>query len=570
MKKNIVVLIVLFVMILSVVNSLYSQDAGLKKALEKVTKEKCVYGLFMHNLPIRIHRINKFDLKIGKKPGMIMFFMNWEKPFPRKDMESIINYSAIPHIVWEPTAYKGGKENIYLKNIIEGEWDEYLKRWAKAAKEFNYPFILRLGHEMDGNWYSWSGAKNNNEPHQYVKMWRHVHDIFDEAGAKNVIWAWTPMNTNVIHEEWNEFYHYYPGDEYVDWVGMDGYNWGNTQNWSRWSSFVDLFNSRYYEMVQRYPEKPMMIGEFATATKGGSKKKWIEETLSEIKNNYPAVKSFVWFNINKECDWRIHSDEESVKSFSKNISDDYFLSDVELIRHYFKEIKFPDEAVKGLTRIEVAKLDNRPSTIILWTSDKSPLIDGDIKDWPKSGFIELGKNNIIMETEAWNGKKDLSAKASLMLSQEYLFFTFDVTDDVIFVNAKEKKDIWNGDSVEIAFNFNSDADPERDAMSSDDFQVGVVIKKEDAYAWSWQLGRIINEAEVIVKPTEMGYIVEAKIPLSVFSLQAFPKPGTKVMINFVLNDADKENREIQMLWSGDSLFYKDPSVWGFANIEFMP
>ena len=570
MKKMFLFISAFLSLIIFLTVTAFARSEDLKQALKKIKKEGCIYGLFMQNLPIRLVRINRFDNKIGKKPGMIMFFISWETSFPAMDMSNIIQYGAIPHIVWEPTAHRNGKEIIFLQNIVDGEWDDYLNRWAVQAKEFGYPFILRPGHEMDGNWYPWSGAKNGNRPELYVTMWRHIHDIFRKNGADNVIWAWTPINTNVVQEDWNAFYHYYPGDKYVDWIGMDGYNWGDTQDWSRWQSFVDLFNDRYYEMIQRYPGKPMMIGEFACAARGGNKPLWIRQTLDEIKKHYPAIKSFVWFNINKECDWRIHSGRDSLQSFSEAVKDDYFFSDAEKMPRYFKNIKFPENAIKDLQVLSADVWDKRPEMFIYRVDKKEPVIDGKIDEWPGGAFIHLNKSHIVLETTAWKGENDCSGRAAMLVSADALFIAFDVQDDHPFINREKQDRLWNGDSLEVAFNFDPEADPERTEMKKGDFQIAISLNREKPFVWCWQLKKEIAEAAVAVSPTEKGYICEARIPWDALKFSVKPRPGTRITVNFALNDADGHDRDCQMLWAGDQGFYKDPSVWGFADIELLP
>jgi len=378
------------------------------------------------------------------------------------------------------------------------------------------------------------------------------------------------MNTNVIQEEWNEFYHYYPGDKYVDWIGMDGYNWGDTQPWSRWSSFVTLFNGRYYEMIQRYPDKPMMIGEFASATRGGNKPEWIRETFAEIRDNYPAIKSFVWFNINKECDWRIHATEESRQSFKDSVGDEYFLSKADDIKGYFKNIQFPESSLVTLKEIPQAIWDKKPQTTIYWTENKRLKIDGSLEDWPQGSFVFLRKENLVMGADTWKENKDLSGRAAMFLSSEHIYLSFEVTDDHPFNNLQKEGDVWNGDGVEVAFNFDSECDLQRMTMTEDDFQIIFGVDKEKVTAWSPQLNKEIREAETSVQKNENGYVFEAKIPYSVFDLKSIPKPGIRITVNFIINDADSEIREHQMVWSGDDLFYKDPSVWGMADVDLMP
>ena len=108
--------------------------------------------------------------------------------------------------------------------MIEGHHDAYIREFAEAAKAWGHPFFLRFNWEMNGNWFPWSEGVNGNQPGEYVAAWRHVHDIFTQVGATNATWVWCP-NVDPA-SKLHDLASLYPGDAYVDWTGLDGYNWG--------------------------------------------------------------------------------------------------------------------------------------------------------------------------------------------------------------------------------------------------------------------------------------------------------------------------------------------------------
>jgi beta-mannanase len=109
-----------------------------------------------------------------------------------------------------------------LADIIAGTYDSYITGWATAAAAWGKPCYLRFAHEMNGNWYPWAEAVNGNTAGQYATAWQHVRDIFTAAGATNVKWIWAP---NVLYSGSTALAGLYPGDSYVDVVGVDGYNY---------------------------------------------------------------------------------------------------------------------------------------------------------------------------------------------------------------------------------------------------------------------------------------------------------------------------------------------------------
>jgi beta-mannanase len=173
---------------------------------------------------------------------------------------------------------------------------------------------------MNGDWSPWGGAQNGKGPAKYVAAYRHINDIFDAQGATNVVWAWCPNTTDVPAESWNEAMGYYPGDSYVDWVCVDGYNWGTT-NGEIWQTFREVFAAIYSNLVQK--NKPILIGEMASAEQGGDKAAWIDGIVPTLQKNYPMIRALVWFDINKETDWRIDSSPGSLAAFKRLATNAY-------------------------------------------------------------------------------------------------------------------------------------------------------------------------------------------------------------------------------------------------------
>src|SRR5262249_48553137 len=130
------------------------------------------------------------------------------------------------------------------RNIAGGAFDGYLRSWARAAKAWGKPFFLRPNHEMNGNWYPWgtgAGNPNNNTPEEYVAAWKHLHALFDAEGVTNAVWVWCPNVGLSMGED-------YPGDGWVDWVGLDGYNWGDLN--AGWLALRDVFGAAYAELLR--------------------------------------------------------------------------------------------------------------------------------------------------------------------------------------------------------------------------------------------------------------------------------------------------------------------------------
>lgn len=191
--------------------------------------------------------------------------------------------------------------------------DAYIARWAKDAAAWGKPFYLRFAHEMNGKWQPWSPGVNGNTSAEFVAAWRRVHDIFEGEGATNVRWVWSPY---VACADCTAFGRVYPGDRYVDWVALDGYNRGTSQGWSRWQTMAQMFGRSYDAVTRLAPRKPFMIAEVGSAEAGGDKAAWISTALDKtIPDRMPKIRAIVWFSSNKETDWRVDSSGASLRAY---------------------------------------------------------------------------------------------------------------------------------------------------------------------------------------------------------------------------------------------------------------
>ena len=145
-----------------------------------------------------------------------------------------------------------------------------------------------------------------------MAAFRHLHDVFTARGATNVIWVWSPNATDAPEVAGNHWTDYYPGDTYVDWVGIDGYNWGTATSFGRWQRFEDVFAPVYDDYADR---KPIMIAETASTEAGGDKAAWIAQLRPALAERFPAVAAVVWFDQHKETDWSFTSSPGTLAAF---------------------------------------------------------------------------------------------------------------------------------------------------------------------------------------------------------------------------------------------------------------
>ena len=240
--------------------------------------------------------------------------------FPLTPIENARNYGAIPLFSWSSssTPESGPQRPWKLSKIINGSLDPYIRQFAEAAREWGHPFLLRFDWEMNGFWFPWSEGVNGNKKGEFVKAWRHVHDIFTSVGATNASWVWCP-NVDFTRKliPLNQVY---PGNKYVDWTCLDGFNWGKRSDSAGWQSFNQVFHETYVRVRKIAPHKPMLIGEIASNEIGGSKPAWIKNMLREVPR-YKGIRGLVWFDVkDRNTHWPLESSKKASNAFAKGIA----------------------------------------------------------------------------------------------------------------------------------------------------------------------------------------------------------------------------------------------------------
>jgi beta-mannanase len=242
-------------------------------------------------------------------------------------MDNIREHGSIPFFSWasQATPASLNQPDFQLSDVISGAHDAYIREFAEEARDWGHPFFLRFNWEMNGNWFAWMEGVNGNQPGEYVAAWRHVHDIFTSVGATNATWVWCP---NVDPGgKLRDLASLYPGDEYVDWTGLDGYNWGTNPSGPKgWMSFDELYASTYEYITETIaPSKPMAIGEIGATEHGGSKSAWIEDALTSVSTYYPMVRAMLWFEkYDDGMDWPIETSSGATAAFAAGIQNPAF------------------------------------------------------------------------------------------------------------------------------------------------------------------------------------------------------------------------------------------------------
>jgi hypothetical protein len=244
--------------------------------------------------------------KVGCRPALLQLFASVGKGISAATLRGV---PGIPVLSVEPWQTGRGKHqpDWTLAATIEGHWDEQYTALARAVVEYRDPVLIRYAHEMNGHWYPW-GTENGNEPGQYVAAWRHVVDLFRDAGATNALWVWSPnilrgASSRTLKEFW-------PGPTYVDVVGLTGYG-------VRERSPAVTYRATL-KLVYALTDKPILLTEVGVQP-GAGKRAWLRAFGPWLKDN-PHIAGFVWNEITRDDDWRYDDTESNLAAFKAGLS----------------------------------------------------------------------------------------------------------------------------------------------------------------------------------------------------------------------------------------------------------
>lgn len=260
--------------------------------------------------------VETFEALQGRSLEYITHFVlwdvnDWEATKPYADVASENGSTLV--VTWMPNGYSAPE-------IVAGKADAYLRDYASGVKAYGKEIWLRPLHEANGDWYDWGigNADAGNTNANLIEAWRHIVQIFRDSSVANVKWVWTTNATNSGAD--TSIMGAYPGDEWVDYNSIDGYNWGTAQSWSSWSSFSNVFGPAY-QLLSAH-DKPLFIAEFSSSEHGGDKAEWIRDLFAELPVSFPRLFALMWFSQSKsyEADWAVNTSEAALAAWKEGIA----------------------------------------------------------------------------------------------------------------------------------------------------------------------------------------------------------------------------------------------------------
>ncbi len=410
-------------------------------------------GAFVEYEPLVGHRnVKKFNELTGKQHAVYYTYHEYGNPFPHNWARQVKEAGAAVHLALEPN--KG-------LDIVKD--NKELREFAKMAKAAEVPIFLRFASEMNGDWVAWHG-----DPKKYIEKFRLVHKVMKEE-APNVVMVWSPNsvpNKNIME--------YYPGDDYVDWVGVNLYSVkfynGDKNQPADQVNPLELLDFVYERFADR---KPIQVAEYAaTHFSAAGNTDATEFAITKmhmlyygVKTLYPKVKMINWYSVNNLK--YAHSPERKLNNFSildnaklkdaysKMLKDPHFLSTVVNGPYAANEDVYNRKTVKSLENGSYLEGKIKGSG---WVKIYDPYIskveykiDGKQITVSKQFPFEFSFDTTLLS----QGKHYLDigvydSKGKLASSKTLTFYTGERKDNVIYLQVGSKVGYFNKQNLQLA------------------------------------------------------------------------------------------------------------------------
>lgn len=301
--------------------------------------------------------LDKFTALAGKKHASAVIFNPWfggKISFPKEQVKAVWAKGLVPRVFMAPMSSWDSVDKpdavFPMRKFITGAFDKDLIRYAREVKETGIPMLLTFAGEVNAGW-SWSAEHNGgyeadaygdprwpDGPERYRDACRHVIELFRREGVNNVTWGFHATVPWPGEDPGNAIHHYYPGDEYIDWIGISVYGvYAAYEAVVPYRSFGEIMADGYPVVTQLSPNKPLALFELGLTDKPSRperKAKWITDALTELAEGrrWPRVHAFYWWHEyadGKDVSTAIDSSSQSLKAYQEAIQHPQFLEKVE-------------------------------------------------------------------------------------------------------------------------------------------------------------------------------------------------------------------------------------------------
>jgi mannan endo-1,4-beta-mannosidase len=260
-------------------------------------------GVYETGMPPAYDPIADFATAAGRQPNLFGYYSGWVEPFAASFAARAYRHGLIPYVQIDPTYAS-------VSAIAAGDYDSYLRAYAESVQDFGHAVVIGFGHEMNAPWYSW--GYGHVRPATFIAAWRHIVTLFRSQGADNVTWLWT---VNQDRPGTGPIASWWPGAQYVTWVGIDGYYFRPSD------TFSSVFGHTI-DQVRAFTNKPVLLSETAVGPAAGQ--------FAKIGNLFAGMRQYktlglVWFDETQHGgidhqNWRIEGDPVAEAAFRLGVA----------------------------------------------------------------------------------------------------------------------------------------------------------------------------------------------------------------------------------------------------------
>ncbi len=292
-----------------------------------LNSEKLEWGIYQYDY-MESTELAKIENKINHKFGLLLLYSEFNEKYDSTQVRAFLDKAYSEKRIVELTLQpkRNHQQGNDLFRVLDGYYDAFLHDYAESVADFRHPVLFRFANEMNGDWCEYSGYQMSLDTQLYREMYKYIYDIFKQHNADNVIWVWNPNGKSFPDFKWNAEEMYFPGNDYVDVLGLTLYNTGTFYEGEKWTQFYDLYKPLYEKAMEKY-NMPFMITEFSCARVGGDKEKWTRKMLKDIEE-FPNIKLAVWWN---GADFT--ADGKIARAYYINDSAEMY----EIFKNYFKD-----------------------------------------------------------------------------------------------------------------------------------------------------------------------------------------------------------------------------------------
>ncbi len=287
--------------------------------------DRVEFGAFVEGMQDDPSRLRAFESKIGQRARIASYYYGYGDVFPAAPERLFADGGRRKVLVsWDmgPTRFA---------EWSSGQHDAYLDQIAAAASTYPHTLYVRPWPEMNGDWQTFQPTADGAQPHggtyrEFTQAWRYVVTYLQSRGADNLRWVFNP--TADTYAETTRVKAIWPGAAYVDVLGLDGFNWGKDSSWGRWRSFRQIFQRQYRKLTALHPRAPVWICEVsskeprvndgAPTSRAHDKASWVQKMLAN--RSMPRIKALIWFNADKERDWRVDSSRDALRAVRRGLA----------------------------------------------------------------------------------------------------------------------------------------------------------------------------------------------------------------------------------------------------------